>query len=145
MQLEGFRDRLHRHGASLDRWPAAEAAAARALLAGSAEARAALGRAQRLDAAIGASLPPLEPARLEQMRQGLAARVARMPLPEAPTAAGRLLARLRPALPVGCGALATLAACGLWLTLVQPLDALPAGAADPLAATEVLALAEAVP
>ena len=55
---------LDRHGAAPARWPAALRPRAQALLAASADARAALADAQRLDAALDAVLaaPPTAPA-----------------------------------------------------------------------------------
>lgn len=49
MTIERIQDLADRHGGELSHWPVAEAGAARALLATSAEARAILVRANRLD------------------------------------------------------------------------------------------------
>ena len=154
MELRDFRRRLEIHGAGLARWPEGEAVAARALLAGSAEARGMLAEALRLDAALdatpgGAALPP-DPEALARMRAAVAARVARMPAPALSPAAspgmgGRLRAWFRPLLPAGCGALAMLALCAVWLAISPPSLSLPgsSGLDDDnalISATQVLAL-----
>ena len=154
MELRDFRRRLETHGAGLARWPEGEAVAARALLAASAEARALLAETLRLDAALdatpgGAALPP-DPEALARMRAAVAARVARMPAPARSPAAspgmgGRLRAWFRPLLPAGCGALAMLALCAVWLAISPPSLSLPgsSGLDDDnalISATQVLAL-----
>ena len=154
MELRDFRRRLETHGAGLARWPEGEAVAARALLAASAEARALLAETLRLDAALdatpgGAALPP-DPEALARMRAAVAARVARMPAPALSPAAspgmgGRLRAWFRPLLPAGCGALAMLALCAVWLEISPPSLSLPgsSGLDDDnalISATQVLAL-----
>ncbi|WP_338928988.1 hypothetical protein WDZ11_07625 [Roseomonas mucosa] len=125
-----------------------------ALLAASAEARALLAETLRLDAALdatpgGAALPP-DPEALARMRAAVAARVARMPAPALSPAAspgmgGRLRAWFRPLLPAGCGALAMLALCAVWLAISPPSLSLPgsSGLDDDnalISATQVLAL-----
>lgn len=151
MELRDFRRRLEIHGAGLARWPEGEAVAARALLAGSAEARGILAEALRLDAALdatpgGAALPP-DPEALARMRAAVAARVARMPAPalQPVGAGGRLRAWFRPLLPAGCGALAMLTVCAVWLAISPPSLSLPgsSGLDDDnalISATQVLAL-----
>ncbi|CAM3991621.1 Hypothetical protein HVIM_03727 [Roseomonas mucosa] len=158
MELRDFRRRLETHGAGLARWPEGEAVAARALLAASAEARALLAETLRLDVALdatpgGAALPP-DPEALARMRAAVAARVARMPAPAlspalspaaSPGMGGRLRAWFRPLLPAGCGALAMLALCAVWLAISPPSLSLPgsSGLDDDnalISATQVLAL-----
>lgn len=151
MELRDFRRRLEIHGAGLARWPEGEAVAARALLAASAEARGMLAEALRLDAALdatpgGAALPP-DPEALARMRAAVAARVARMPAPalQPVGVGGRLRAWIRPLLPAGCGALAMLTVCAVWLAISPPSLSLPgsSGLDDDnalISATQVLAL-----
>jgi hypothetical protein len=151
MELRDFRRRLETHGAGLARWPEGEAGAARALLAASAEARGLLAEALRLDAALdatpgGAASPP-DPEALARMRAAVAARVARMPAPalQPVEAGGRLRAWFRPLLPAGCGALAMLTLCAVWLAISPPSLSLPgsSGLDDDnalISATQVLAL-----
>ncbi|MFT8243063.1 hypothetical protein [Roseomonas sp. BN140053] len=137
MSLRRFAQLLDTFGAEAAHWPVGERAAAASLLDSSPEARALRDRAARVDAALGASLPALDPAVLGRMRANLAAQVARRPLPVA--AAGRLILErwLRPVLPAGCGALAVLAASGVWLVL-----ATPQGSVDLAVAPPVLAMLE---
>ncbi|WP_419896660.1 hypothetical protein [Roseomonas sp. USHLN139] len=107
MQLSSFADLLAQHGPLPARWPAACRAAALALLA-----RDPAARELQLAAALAASLPPADPAAIARMRAGVAARIARMPLPAREPWATRWL---RPLLPAGLGAAAALLACALWL------------------------------
>ena len=120
MRISRFEHLLGAHGADLGRWPPAEAQAARALLMASPQAQALLHRAAVLEDALRESRAVPDAATLARMRAHVAVRVAGMPVPERPGA----LAWLRPLLPFGGGALATLLACGLWLTLV-PLSEAP--------------------
>ncbi|RMI25039.1 hypothetical protein EBE87_10475 [Pseudoroseomonas wenyumeiae] len=120
MRMSRFEHLLDAHGADLGRWPPAEAQAARVLLMASPEAQALLHRAATLEDALRESRALPDAATLARMRTHVAGRVARMPLPERPGA----LAWLRPLLPFGGGALATLLACGLWLTFA-PLSEAP--------------------
>jgi len=123
MHLTRFLRLLESHGADLRRWPADDAAAARALLAQSAEARTHLQRAAGVEDALRASRSLPDAAALERMRAHVARHVARAPLPVRPG----LLHWLRPLLPMGGGALAALAACGLWLMLASPVPLDDAG------------------
>ncbi|UFN47840.1 hypothetical protein LPC08_17735 [Roseomonas sp. OT10] len=149
---------LDTHGADPARWPPAEAAAARALLAASPEARAMQARAALVDAALNDSLPPADPAALARMRHAVAAAVARAPLPVPATrpglawagglgeagivqGGGGLLGWLRPVLPAGCGALLTLAACALWLSWA-PLQAQTQAQEESWGAPRILAMME---
>jgi hypothetical protein len=117
MHLTHFLRLLDSHGADLARWPAVDAEAARALLARSTDAQAQLQRAAIVEDALRASRALPDAAALERMRAHVARHVARVPLP-APRGP---LHWLRAVLPMGGGALAALAACGLWLMLARPL------------------------
>ena len=141
MRLDRLARLLDTHGADPARWPEAEAGAAHALLAASAEARALRESAALLDAALRESLPPADPAALARIRRAVAVAVAREPSPRPaglgagpawipqwaggiggtgfPAGAG-LLRWLRPVLPAGCGALVALAACAVWLSWAPP-------------------------
>ncbi|EHM01974.1 hypothetical protein HMPREF9946_01710 [Acetobacteraceae bacterium AT-5844] len=116
MQLSRFLHLLDTYGADLQRWPAIDAAAARALLATSAEAQADWNRAVLLDEALRDTRNLPDAATLERMRAHVARHVARTPPPARPG----LLHWLRPLLPMGSGALAALALCAAWLTFVTP-------------------------
>jgi len=119
MRLKEFTRLLDTHGAEPARWPSSSRPAAQTFLESSAAARALRDEAQQLDAALRSSLPGPDAAAMARMRAGLARTVASMPLPERPPRGG-LLRRLRPWAPAGCGALATLAACWLWLSRPEP-------------------------
>jgi hypothetical protein len=116
MRIDRFAALLDSFGADLARWPATDAAAARALLAESPGAQALMRDAAGLDAALRASRAGPDAETLARMRAHVARQVARMP---APVPAGPLH-WLRPLLPVGGGALAALLACGIWLTVSPP-------------------------
>jgi hypothetical protein len=137
MTQAGFVRLLDTHGACQDRWPAAERAAAAALLATSVEARALLAGAAALDAALLAALPHPAPDAVARLRATIAREIARSPLPTPPGLWARLRALLRPAAPAGWGALAAMATCALWLSL----SAAPA-IGDPLAPLQTLPIAE---
>lgn len=64
MDLAAFKDRLDRWGDDVDRWPAGEAEAARALLAASPEAALLHAEAQHLAALLAAPPRPRAPAGL---------------------------------------------------------------------------------
>jgi hypothetical protein len=117
MHLTQFLRLLDHHGADFGRWPTADAEAARALLAHSPDAMAQLQRAAMVEDALRDSRALPDAAALERMRAHVARHVARAPLP-APRGP---LHWLRALLPIGGGALAALAACGLWLMLASPL------------------------
>lgn len=123
MHLTRFLRLLESHGSDLRRWPVADAAAARILLAQSADAQAQLQRAAGMEDALRSSRALPDAAALERMRAHVARHVARAPLPVRPGP----LHWLRPLLPMGGGALAALAACGLWLMLASPLPLDDAG------------------
>ena len=116
MRMVRFADLLDSHGADLARWPAAEAPAARALLAENPEAQRRLRAAARLDARLRASRAGPDDAALARMRAHVAREVARSPLPARPG----WRQWLRPLLPMGGGAVLALAACGVWLSLSPP-------------------------
>jgi hypothetical protein len=118
MNLARFLRLLESHGADLRRWPDEHAAAARALLAASPDAQDHLQHAADVDAALRDSRTMPDAATLERMRAHVARHVARAPIPTRPGP----LHWLRLALPVGGGALATLAVCAVWLTLASPLS-----------------------
>ncbi|MFC4166853.1 hypothetical protein [Teichococcus aestuarii] len=133
MRLETFSGLLDTHGADPARWPPAEAAAARRLLAESAEARAVHRRDEALAARLDESLPGPDAQALARMRARLAQAAAATPPPE-PAGASSPWAWLRPLWPAGCGALVTLAACLLWLNLAPGPAAQPWLGAPPLLA-----------
>ena len=142
MNTVRFARMLDRRGPVLARWPAAERAAAAALLAASAEARALLHAAAALDARLRRDLPGPDPAAVARLRDGVARRIARSPLPAPPGWRRRLAAVLRPAMPAGWGALAAMATCALWLSLAPPpLDAGRAVQDDPLSPMQTLPFA----
>jgi hypothetical protein len=130
MNLTQFETLLARHGAEPETWPAGQAAAARALLAGSPAARQALEAARRLELALRDTRPAADAATLARMQDHIARRVAMLPLPEARR--DGWLQWLRPLLPAGTGALLTLAACGLWLNLATPEETGPGPSAPRL-------------
>ncbi|PHK93935.1 hypothetical protein CR162_16060 [Pseudoroseomonas rhizosphaerae] len=139
MRIETFARLLDTHGADPVCWPPASAAAARALLASSEEARALHRRALALASALDESLPGPDAETLARMRARLARAVAAAPLPEPPRAAPGGWLRpcagwLRPLWPAGCGALVTLALCLLWLNLAPAPTAQPWLGAPPLLA-----------
>jgi hypothetical protein len=133
MNTSRFAKLLDRHGPALARWPAAEAAAAAALLASSAEARASLAAAVRLDTRLRQDLPQPDAAAVTRLQAAVARRIARAPLPAPPGP----LAWLRPAAPAGWGALAAMATCALWLSLSPPR----AAPEDPFGPLQTLPLA----
>lgn len=117
MSLDGFARRLAARGPVLARWPAAEAAAATALLRASAEARRLLAEAAALDAALQATLPHPSAAAVARLQAGVARAIARQPLPVPPGPWHGLGHSLHP---VGWGALVVLGAMALWLGLAPP-------------------------
>lgn len=116
MRLDLFTRLIDTHGADPARWPPAQRPAALALLEASAEARALRDDALALDAALRDSLPGPDAAALARMRGHLARAVARSPLPQPESVPAGLLRWFRPWAPAGCGALLTLAVCGVWLS-----------------------------
>lgn len=137
MRIEIFARLLDTHGADPARWPAAQAASARALLAGSAEAQALHRRALALAALLDDSLPGPDAESLARMRTRLARAVAAAPLPEPAGAASWPALSwgwLRPLWPAGCGAAVTLAVCLLWLNFTAPPATQPWLGAPPLLA-----------
>jgi hypothetical protein len=128
---------LDTYGPDQDRWPAVDRAAARDLLAGSADARAALAEARALDAQLARGLPVPAPEALARLQDGVARRIARLPLPARPDPWDRVRVLLRPAAPVGWGAVAAMATCAVWLSV----GAAPS-AGDPLAPLQTLPIAE---
>jgi hypothetical protein len=115
-----FAQLLDRHGPRPECWPPRLRASAAALLARSEEARAALRAAEALDATLRRGLPEPAPEAVARLRESVARRIARTPLPTPPSFRARLMAQLRPAAPAGWGALAALAASVLWLALAPP-------------------------
>lgn len=98
MTLERFKELLDAFGADLRRWPEAERAAARALIAQAPEAQAALAAARRLDRLLDLYDPPADRAAEARLRVALAAvpsrvprRSARLPWPQAAALAATLL------------------------------------------------------
>jgi hypothetical protein len=140
MNTTRFATLLERHGPTPARWPAADRAAAEALLAGSAEARALLAAAAALDMRLRQALPQPDAAAITRLQEGVARRIARAPLPAPPGWRQWLLAALRPAVPAGWGALAALATCALWLSIAPP-EPSRATAEDPLAPLQTLPVA----
>jgi len=136
MRLDDFARLLDTHGADPARWPPETLAPARALLERSATARGLQAEARILDETLRDSLPGPSPEALARMRANVARAVARAPLPAAPERGG-MLQWLRPWLPAGCGALVTLAVCGLWLSrMPQPAPEAVLGAPRLLAMME---------
>jgi acyl-homoserine lactone acylase PvdQ len=129
---------LDTHGPRPERWPPADRQAAATLLAASAEARAMLAEARRLEDRLGAVLPQPAPDSVARLKAAVAQGIARSPLPAPPGRWSRLLAALRPAAPAGWGALAAMTCCALWLGLT----ASPSRTGDPLAPLQVLPIAE---
>lgn len=119
MQIREFIRLLDTYGADPARWPPNKRPPAEVLLAASVVARRLQEEAGELDTALRDNLPSPDAAAMARMRAGVAGAVARAPLPERP-ARGGLLRWLRPWVPAGCGALATLAACWLWLSRPEP-------------------------
>jgi hypothetical protein len=141
MSLHRFARLLEGRGADLARWPAAERAAAEALLAGSAPARRLLAEARALDALLRDGLPSPDADAAGRVRAAVARRVARLPRPAPPSRGMRLARGLRSLAPAGCGALATVAACAAWLALAPPLARSPVALpADPVAPLQALPL-----
>jgi hypothetical protein len=139
MSLHRFARLLEGRGADLVRWPAAERAAAEALLAGSPPARRLLAEARALDALLRDGLPSPDPDAAGRVRAAVARRVARLPRPAPPSRGMRLVRGLRSLAPAGCGALAAVAACAAWLALAPPLARSPlALPADPVAPLQAL-------
>jgi ferric-dicitrate binding protein FerR (iron transport regulator) len=98
MTLERFKELLDAFGADLGRWPDAEQAAARALIARMPEAQAALAEARRLDALLDLYDPPADRAAEARLRAALdavparaAVRPARRLWPQAAALAATLL------------------------------------------------------
>jgi len=135
MRLKELARLLDTHGADLARWPPHARPAAQSLLASSATARRLWEEARQLDAALRGGLAGPDAAAMARMQATVALAVARAPLPEQPSGGG-LLRWLRPWAPAGCGALATLAACWLWLSRPEP------EAAEILGAPRFLAMME---
>jgi hypothetical protein len=133
MRADRFARRLETAGPDLALWPAAERAAAEALLAVSPEARARHADALRLARAVEAALPHPDPAAVARLRASVAARIAREPLPAADTHR----TRFGPLWQAGFGALAAALGCAAWLVLAAPEAPAPtvlaAAAGDPLA------------
>ena len=109
MPLSRFAALADSYGGDIGRWPEIFRDEARALAAASAQARARLAEAARLDAALMAGsrrdletlLPPAaQDAAVERLRRGVAGRIAAPPLSPAPRAAWRSwLADRLPVLP----------------------------------------------
>lgn len=116
MRIARFAALLDSYGADLGRWPAAEAPAARRLLAESPEAQRRLRQAAGLDALLRAGRHGPDADALARMRAHVAREVAHAPLPAAPG----WRQWLRPLLPMGGGAVLALALCGVWLSLAPP-------------------------
>jgi anti-sigma factor RsiW len=98
MTFERFKELLDAFGADLGRWPEAERASARALIARAPEAEAALAEARRLDALLDLYDPPADraaEARLHALLDAVSARVpvhaARVIWPRAAALAAMLL------------------------------------------------------
>ena len=137
MRLARFALLLDRHGPALNRWPVAEREAATQVLATSAEARSLLAGALALDARLRRDLPQPGADAVARLRDQVARRIARSPLPAPLGPLARLRATLRPAAPAGWGALAAMATCALWLSLSPPKPAVE----DPFGPLQTLPLA----
>lgn len=125
MRLSRFRDMVATYGAAPERWPEREAALR--LLEESAEARAALHEAQRVDGALDGFAAAVDPDAMARLSATVQRRVARMPAAEA----GRPW-RFPPlvALSLRFGAFVAMAAVGVWIGWSQPMAA---ANPDPLA------------
>jgi hypothetical protein len=118
MRITHFARLLDTYGADLGRWPLADATPARALLAEEPQAQALLRQAAELDAALRSSRATADAAALERMRAHVALHVATQPIPARATR----FEWLRALLPMGGGALAALAVCGIWLAFAVPWE-----------------------
>ncbi|MBE9605301.1 hypothetical protein IAI18_10520 [Acetobacteraceae bacterium H6797] len=115
-----FAQLLEIYGAVPDRWPAADRAAALALVVRSSRAAGMLAEAAALDRAIEASRSPVAPEALARLRHRIAADVARLPAPRPRPRLFGALARLEPFAPAGVGALAVLAVGFAWIIWGSP-------------------------
>jgi hypothetical protein len=136
MKLPRFLDMLATYGARTERWPDPEAA--RRLLAESPEARAALETAGRVDRALDGFAPRVDGASLERLRGTLKGRIARLPSAEAagsrPWSARHMLLNLS----LRFGALAAMAAVGIWIGSAQPSwSRADQASVDPLAPIQI--------
>ena len=142
MRLSRFHDVLATYGARPERWP--DAAAAQRLLAGSPEARAALKAADRVDRALGGYAPRVDPAVTARLRSTVQRRVARLPAPEAsrPWSARHMVLNLS----LRFGALAAMAAVGVWIGWSQPMSAsVDQASVDPLSPIQVYPVSDDSP
>lgn len=144
MRLSRFEALLAAYGARLERWP--DPAAARRLLAESPAARAALAQAERVDRALDGYAPRIDPARAARLRDGVQRRIARLPAPEPPRGLGAWLARhVVLNLSLRFGALAAMAAVGVWIGWSQPLPPVEQAGLDPLAPIQVYPVSDESP
>jgi hypothetical protein len=144
MKLSRFLDMLAIYGARIDRWP--DGAAARGLLEQSPEARAALAEAARVDGALDGFAPRVDDAAVARLRGTLQRRVARLPSAEAagsrPWSARHMLLNLS----LRFGALAAMAAVGVWIGFAQPMPSrFDQASVDPLAPIQVYAVPDDSP
>jgi hypothetical protein len=142
MKLSRFQDMLAAYGARIERWP--EAAGAQRLLAESTEARAALAEAVRVDRALNGFAPRVDPAVAARLRGTVQRRVARMPAPEAsrPWSARHMLLNFS----LRFGALAAMAAVGVWIGWSQPIASrVDQPTVDPLAPIQVYPVSDDSP
>ena len=146
MKLSRFLDMLAIYGARTERWP--DAAAAQRLLAESPEARAALAEALsdagRIDRALDGFAPRVEADAMARLRNAVQRRVARLPAPEASKSwsARHMLLNFS----LRFGALAAMAAVGVWIGWAQPMSQRPDPAsADPLAPIQLYAVPDDLP
>lgn len=149
MKLSQFHEMLATYGARIERWP--DAAAARRLLAESAEARAALeaalAEARRIDRALDGYAPRVDPAVMARLRDTVQRRVARLPTPEASQGrVGAWFARhMLLDLSLRFGALAAMAAVGVWIGWSQPMAQVEQASIDPLAPIQVYPVSDDSP
>jgi hypothetical protein len=144
MKLSRFLDMLAVYGARIDRWP--EPLAAQRLLAESPEARTALEQVGRVDRALDGFAPRVDDAALARLRGTLQRRVARLPSAEAagsrPWSARHMLLNLS----LRFGALAAVAALGIWIGSAQRMSLrFEQASVDPLAPIQLYAVPDEAP
>ena len=142
MKLSRFLDMLAIYGARTERWP--DAAAAQRLLAESPEARAALANAGRVDRALDGFAPAVDADAMARLRSTVQRRVARSPAPE--VSRGWSARHMLLTFSLRFGALAAMAAVGVWIGWAQPMShRLDQASADPLAPIQLYAVPDDLP
>ncbi|WP_109122531.1 hypothetical protein [Azospirillum sp. TSO22-1] len=111
MNIDRFRHLAEACGAEIERWPASERAAARALLAASEDAQRALGQARVLDAWLDLAAPAVNDADAERVLAAIERRLAPPTTAWIPGAAGST----RRSVWSAAGFLALMGVCGFVL------------------------------